>query len=200
MNSLGRSLLSRRSSSLAPVPPSRSSATSIATADFNSYKTYAWAPLSKSQAAIDRHRQGDRDAVEKNLSADDLTKVREKPDIYVILPRPTGRERVRAITPIGDSEGPIGREVLLHSWPGHPVTYAVLDQHKVVRSFSTSWGPSGATRLARVSPSVFGLGGKVRRKAGRAVHSCCSGFRRPQCLRGADRSCVKSRWRVREAA
>jgi len=112
MNSSDVSSLSRRSSSLAPVPPSRSSATSIATRISIPYKTYAWAPLSKSQAAIDPAiDKAIRDAVEKNLSADDLTKVAgKKPDIYVIYHVTTDRERVRAITRLGIRTA-IGREV-----------------------------------------------------------------------------------------
>ena len=152
-------------------------------ADFKSYKTYAWAPPSKGQAAVSPAiDQAIRGAVEKNLAADGLTKVvGKKPDVYVIYHVATGQaDNMRYYTDWGFGTAYRPGTGFYTGWPGHPVTYAVLDEHKVgalivdvveVRREQLVW--------RGVATSVLGLGEQGPVKAERAVDSMLLRFPPP---------------------
>ena len=144
-------------------------------ADFNSYKTYAWAPPAKTQAAISPAiDQAIRAAVQKSLSTDGLAKVAgKKPDVYVIYHVTTGQgDNLRYCTDWGFGAAYRPGDGFYTGWPGHPATYAVLDRHKVgalvldfveVRREQLVW--------RGVATSMFGPGEQSATKAERAVKS-----------------------------
>ncbi len=152
-------------------------------ADFRSYKTYAWAPVSKSEAAIEPAvDRAIRDAVEQNLSADGLAKVEgKKPDVYVIYHITTGQgESARYYTDWGFGTAYRPGSGFYTGWPGHPVTYVVLDQHKIgalildiveVRREQLVW--------RGVATSVFGPGAQSGTTAEKAVRSILLRFPPP---------------------
>lgn len=103
-------------------------------AKFSSYKTFAWAPPAKTQAVIDPAiDKAIRDRVEKILGAKGITKVAgAKPDFYAIYHVTAGQTAAtRSYTDWGFGAAYRPGQGFYAGWPGHPVTYAVLDQYKV---------------------------------------------------------------------
>jgi len=152
-------------------------------ADFGSYKTYAWAPSPKTQAAISPAiDKAIRDAVEKSLSADGLTKVEgKKPDVYVIYHVTSGQEeKTRYYTDWGFGTGFRPGYGFYVGWPGRPTTYAEIDQFKVgalvldfveVRREQLVWRGAAS--------SVLGPEEQSGTKAAKAVHSMLLRFPPP---------------------